>query len=272
MSLESLSIEIRDHIAEVTLLDPGKGNAQGPAFWKEAPKAFAELNDNDDVRVIVIKGSGRNFCYGLDLMAMSTEFGDVFGGPQMAEGRTRLLKLIREMQGALDVLARSPKPVIAAVHGRCIGGGLDLAAACDLRLCSKDASFSLREVKVAIVADVGSLQRLPPIIGEGATRELAFTGKDIDADRALSLGLVNEIFDDADALFAGARALAEEVAKNPPLVVQGIKQVMNRRVQHAIDDGLDYVAVWNSAFLQSEDLMEAIAAFAERREPHYKGR
>src|SRR5262249_44339692 len=159
------------------------------------------------------------------------------------------------------------KPVIAAVGGWCIGGGLDLIAACDIRLCSQDARFSLREVKVAIVADLGSLQRLPRIIGEGNTRELALTGKDIDANRALRINLVNEAQHTQEALLEADRPPPRETAHNPPLVVQGIKRVMNYCAGKSVAEGLEYVAVWNSAFLQSEDLGEAMRAFAERRPP-----
>ena len=162
--------------------------------------------------------------------------------------------------------------MIAAVSGWCIGGGLDLIAACDIRLCSKEARFSLREVKVAIVADLGSLQRLPRVIGEGHTRELALTGKDIPAERALRINLVNEVYETPAALLDAARAMAREIADNPPLVVQGIKRVMNYCSDKSVKDGLEYVAVWNSAFLQSHDLGEAMAAFRERRPPRFEGR
>jgi enoyl-CoA hydratase len=192
-------------------------------------------------------------------------------GDNLAAGRTRLLELIGRMQQATNHIAHCRKPVIAAIHGWCIGGGLDVIAACDIRLCSADAKFSLREVKLAIVADIGSLQRLPHIIGDGHTRELAFTGKDIDANHALRIGLVNDVYATPEALLAAARAMARDIADNPPLVVQGIKQVMNYRTETDIADQLRYGAVWNSAFLQSSDLAEAIAALAERRAPRFQG-
>ena len=161
------------------------------------------------------------------------------------------------------------KPVIAAIDGWCIGGGLDLAAACDIRICSAQAKFSLREIRLAIVADIGSLQRLPPIIGQGHTRQLAFTGEDIDADRALAIGLVNDVHPDADALHAAAAAMAARIAANSPVTARGIKQVLDYCADKSVKDGLQYVAVWNAAFLQSKDLAEAISAFMERREPKF---
>jgi enoyl-CoA hydratase len=272
MSREAFAVAIEDGIADVSLLGPGKGNAMGPAFWRECPELFDELDADDDVRVVLLRGSGANFSYGLDLMAMASELGELLTGEPGARERTKLLDVIAHMQAAPDRISRCRKPVIAAVQGWCIGGGLDLISACDIRLCSGDARFSLREVKVAMVADIGSLQRLPAIIGEGATRELAFTGKDIDAERARGIGLVSDVYETPDALLTAARALAADIAANPPLVVEGIKRVMDDRVRSELDEGLRRVATWNAAFLPSRDLMEAIGAFAERRPPKFEGR
>jgi len=266
-----LDITTSEGVAEVLLQGPRKGNAMGPLFFKEMPLAFAELDRDDSVRAVIVRGAGTSFSYGLDLKEMMADLGPLIAGPQLAKGRTALLDLIVELQKSTSCVAECRKPVISAISGWCIGGGLDLAAACDVRLCSKDAMFSLREVRVAMVADLGSLQRLPAIIGEGATRELALTGADIDAGRAHRLGLVNEVFDDADALVEGARAMAATMASNPPLVVQGIKRVMNRRTRRDQADDLEAVAIWNAAFLQSMDLTEAFTAFVQKREPVFKG-
>lgn len=269
---KSLRLEKKEGVVEVALIGPGKGNAMGPDFWRETPQVFAELDRDEEARAIIVRGDGDNFSYGLDLAAMMGDLGSHFGaGENLAAERTRLLDLVGEMQKAFDNVAACRKPVIAAINGWCVGGGLDLIAACDIRLCSADARFSLREVKVAIVADLGSLQRLPRIIGEGATRELAFTGKDIDASRALQIGLVSEVHETPEAALEAARKLAREIAGNPPLVVQGIKRVMNYCADKSVADGLGYVAVWNSAFLQSADLAEAMTAFRERRPPQFKG-
>jgi enoyl-CoA hydratase len=270
--MESLALEVQEAVATVTLVGPGKGNALGPAFWRELPELFARLDGDPAVRAVVVKGSGKAFTYGLDLMAMAGELGPLLLPGGGASERTALLAMIRKLQGAIDAVARCTKPVIAAVHGWCIGGGLDLASACDLRLCSADARFSLREVKVGMVADIGSLQRLPAIIGEGHTRELAFTGCDVEATRAKGMGLVNAVHETPEALFEAADRLAREIAQNPPLVVSGIKQVLNAEAEGRAQRGLAYVAAWNAAFLPSEDLQEAFAAFAERRAPQFKGR
>jgi enoyl-CoA hydratase len=268
---KSLRFEKSDGVAEVTLVGPGKGNAMGPEFWVEMPALFESIDHDEEVRVVIIRGEGDHFSYGLDLPAMAGQLGAQIGGHNLAAERSRFLDLIGKMQQACDRVATCRKPVIAAVAGWCIGGGVDLASACDIRLCSREAKFSLREVKLAIVADIGSLQRLPRIIGEGRTRELAFTGRDIDAQAALRMGLVNEVYESRDALLDEARAMARDIAANPPLVVQGIKQVMNYCQDKSAADGLRYVAVWNSAFFQSHDLAEALSAFTERRAPQFKG-
>ena len=176
------------------------------------------------------------------------------------------------MQDAITAVASSKKPVIAAIHGNCLGGGVDLATACDVRLCSDDAIFSVREVRLAMVADVGTLARLPSIVGQGVAREWALTGDDFTAARALRTGLVNESYPTHEALFSAARAMAERIANNPPLTVQGIKQVLNDRSEREARESLKYVALYNAAFLPSEDLREALASFMEKRAPKFEGR
>lgn len=268
--LRSLSVTIRDEVAEVQLVGPGRGNAMGPDFWAELPAVFDELSSNEQVRVVLLHGSGGNFSYGLDLPAMQPVFAPLLAaGGTDARLREGFRRQIRDLQEAVSSLARCAKPVIAAVDGWCIGGGIDVISAGDIRIASPRARFSVREVKVAIVADLGSLQRLPGIIGAGATRQLALTGEDFDAGRALSLGLVTELADD---VVTRGRALAASVAANPPLVVQGIKQVLNQGTEPSVQSGLDYVQVWNAAFLASGDFSEATAAFTERRTPVFTGR
>jgi len=175
------------------------------------------------------------------------------------------------MQASVTSIADLAVPVIAAIHGYCIGGGVDLVSACDVRLCDNLAKFSVRETKVAIVADLGSLQRLPKIIGAGHLAEMAYTGKDIDAPRALAIGLVNAVYGNSDEVLAGARALALEIAQNSPLAVQGTKAVLAANDGRSVDEGLEFVARWNTMYLQSNDLREAMMAFMEKRPPVFTG-
>ncbi|MFE6616832.1 crotonase/enoyl-CoA hydratase family protein [Amycolatopsis sp. NPDC057786] len=269
--LVSLKVEIDGHVAEVTLLGPSKGNAMGPDFWRELPIVFRALDADPQVRAVVLTGSGKHFSYGLDLPAMMPSWGEMLGGDALAGPRTKFLDEVKTLQASVSSIAECRKPVIAAISGWCIGGGVDVIAAADIRLASADAKFSVREVKVAIVADLGSLQRLAPIIGEGHLRELALTGKDIDAARAEKIGLVNDVYADQDTLLAEARKLAAEIATNPPLVVQGTKNVLSANTERQVADGLRYVSAWNAAFLPSKDLGEAVQAFLERRAPEFKG-
>jgi enoyl-CoA hydratase len=269
---ESLRLDRDGFVAEIVLLGPGKGNAMGPAFWRELPQVLEQLHRDDSVRAILIRGSGANFSYGLDIAGMMGDLGPLLAGENLAATRTELHELIGRMQRAFDLIADGRKPVVGAIHGWCIGGGVDLISACDVRVCSADAKFSVREVRLAITADVGSLQRLPKIIGDGQTRRLALTGEDFDAARALRIGLVSDVYETPEQLLIEARRLTQAIAANPPLVVQGVKRVMNYSQDKSVADGLKYVALWNSAFLQSEDFAEAVSAFVERRPPQYKGR
>ncbi len=269
--LASLKVEIDGHVAEVTLLGPSKGNAMGPDFWRELPIVFRALDADPQIRAVVLTGSGKHFSYGLDLPAMMPGWGEMLGGDALAGPRTKFLDEVKTLQASVSSIAECRKPVIAAISGWCIGGGVDVIAAADIRLASADAKFSVREVKVAIVADLGSLQRLAPIIGEGHLRELAYTGKDIDAARAEKIGLVNDVHADQDAVLAAAREMAAEIAVNPPLVVHGTKNVLSANTERQVAEGLRYVSAWNAAFLPSKDLGEAVQAFLERRAPEFKG-
>jgi enoyl-CoA hydratase len=253
-------------------------NAMGVDLWRDLPRAMAVLSGANDVRAVVLAAQGPHFSVGLDLKAMGSLLtgggsgGGGGGNPSMAararSGRTEVLRL----QDAITAVARCPKPVLAAVHGYCIGGGVDLIAACDIRLASADAVFSVREAKMAIVADLGSLQRLPAIIGAGHLAELAFTGKDISAERAKEIGLVNDLAADAEGVQKAAHALALEIAANSPIAVQGTKAVLAANEGRTVAEGLDYVATWNAGMLASDDLTEAVTAFMEKRAPKFTGR
>ena len=270
--LKALAISLEDQVATVVMRAAGKASRMGPAFWSEMPEAFAWLDSTPEVRAVVLRGEGEHFSYGLDLATMGGELGTVLGEAALAKERTDFLATIERLQRAMSCVAACRKPVVAAIAGWCIGGGVDLVTACDVRLCSADARFSVREVKLAMVADVGTLARLPAIVGQGHARMLALTGDDIDAARALRIGLVEDVFDTQAALFDGAGALARRIAANPPLVVQGVKQVLNAASERAAADSLRTVALWNSAFLPSHDLREAMTAFVEKRPPRFEGR
>jgi enoyl-CoA hydratase len=265
-------------VATLWLDRPEARNAMGMDLWRDLPRAMDILAADTTVRVVVVAAEGPHFSVGLDLKAMGnmlTGGGDASGqssphasmASRARSGRAEVLRL----QEAITAVARCSKPVVAAVHGYCIGGGVDLIAACDIRLASSDAVFSVREAKMAIVADLGSLQRLPAIIGAGHLAELAFTGKDIGAARAKEIGLVNEVAADPEAALEAATALAREIAANSPLAVQGTKAVLAANDGRTVGQGLEYVATWNAPMLASDDVAEAISAFMERRAPKFSG-
>ncbi|WGX96310.1 crotonase/enoyl-CoA hydratase family protein [Nocardioides sp. L-11A] len=258
-------------VATVGLAGPGGKAVMDDAFFGELAATFAGLDADDAVRAVVLAGAGKHFSYGLDLAAAAQTFAPLRAATH-AGARQELLALIRRWQAALDVVANLRKPTVAAVTGWCIGGGVDLAVACDVRVASADAVFSVREAKVGIVADLGSLQRLVGVIGDGHLRELALTGDDIDADRAARIGLVNHVHPSADEARTAAAGIAARMAANSPLVLRGVKDVLEAERGPRVEAGLRYTAVWNAAFLLSDDLDEAMLAFLERRPPEFTGR
>lgn len=273
-----LSVEFDGHVATVWLDRPEKRNAFAQNFWADLPDIMKALGADDETRAIVIAARGESFTVGIDLKA----FGPMFmnGGvdpdaerqPASEVGkRMDLYRAIREMQQTFSSVAACPKPVIAAIHGHCIGAGVDLITACDIRYTSKDATFSVRETRLAMVADVGTLQRLPRIVDPGILAEIVYTGRDFDADEALKMGLVTRVFSDGGATRDAAHELAREIAVNSPLAVQGAKAVLGTAGDRSIEESLDYVALWNAAFIQSNDFVEATMAFLQKRPPEFTG-
>ncbi|MBX2798961.1 MAG: crotonase/enoyl-CoA hydratase family protein [Myxococcales bacterium] len=270
MSDTPLKLDRDGAIAWVTLNRPDKLNAMGPAFWDGMAPLFDTINDDHDVRVAVIRGAGRAFSSGLDLVDMMPRL-PLNAGNDGAK-KAEMHRMIRHMQGAVTCVERCRVPVIAAVHGACIGGAIDLITACDIRLAAADAVFSVRETRIGMVADIGTLQRLPAIVGPGIARELVFTGRDVDAAYAERVGLVDRVLPSPEALFDAAGALATEIAEQAPLAVQGAKRVMVEQQRHEIDRSLEYVATWNAAHLVNQDLMAAMAAMAAGAPPKFEGR
>lgn len=267
-----LDYSVDGHVAHLRLNAAARLNAMGPEFWDGMADLMAAVTEDRDVRVLVLSGAGRAFTAGLDLMSMMPRFPIGTDGKPNGLRQARLHQIIRDMQGAITSVERCRVPVIAAVHGHCIGGGVDLITACDIRLCAADAIFSVREVKLAMVPDVGTLQRLPAIVGQGVARELSYTGRDFDAAYAERVGLVSRVLPDRESLHTAALELAGEIAANPPLAVEGTKAVLNAATRAATDQGLEYVSTWNAAHLVTQDLGVAVAAFVSREKPEYSGR
>ena len=263
----NFKVKIDGHIAWLTLNRPEKRNAMGIGFFEEIGKLFDDFDQDANLRVIIIKAAGKSFSAGTDLKEAAKLLDQ-----RSADGRENMRNEILGLQQGFSKIERCRKPVIAAVHSHCIGAGVDMICACDIRMATADAVFSIRETRMGIVADVGTLQRLPHIIGEGWLRELALTGRDFTAAEALQMGFVTRICDDLSALYEAAAKLASQIAACPPLTVQGTKEVITFNRDNSIEAGLQFVAQKNAAALPSEDLVEAFSAFMEKRAPVFKGK
>jgi enoyl-CoA hydratase len=264
-----LNATLTDHIAHIQLNRPSRANALDGVLWQEIKDAFGWVDQSPEARVVILSGAGKHFSAGIDFELVRSIFADI-GELQPGRKEERLRRIILDLQVAFTALETCRKPVLAAIHGVCLGGGLDLVAACDMRYASAEARFSLKEVDLGIVADLGSLQRLPYLIGEGTVRELAFTGRDFSATEAHQMGLVNQVFADPQQLLERVQTIAVAIAAKSPLTVRGIKEVMNYNRDHSVGSGLSFVATWNAAMLLSEDTQEAMAATLQRRSPQFK--
>jgi enoyl-CoA hydratase len=266
-SCDTLAIEVDDHVATLWLDRPEKMNAISREMWEDLPRAIDAIAADETIRAVVIAGRGKSFCVGIDLTSLA-------GAPDLssASGCLEQLKVTRVCQDAITAVADCPVPVIAAIHCHCLGAGVDLATACDIRLASEDALFGVRETKIGIVADVGTLQRLPGVVGAGHVAELAYTGKDIGAARAEKIGLVNDVYPDFDAVYQAALALAGEIAANAPLAVRGTKFILQQGEDLTTEQSLLLNGLWTMVTsLNSNDLKEAMQAFMEKRPPSYTG-
>lgn len=268
MGYDHIEIEQADRVATLFLNRPGKLNAMSEDMWADIPAAIADLDADESVRAVVLAGRGQAFTAGIDVNMLA---GLQPTGASQAESNQWLYHKIKELQLTASCFANSPKPILAAVHGYCFGAGMDLITACDIRLASEDSVFSIRETRMGMVADIGTLERLPAIVGAGHTAELAYTGKDISAARARDIGLVNDVYDDQKAVLSAAQDLAAEIAAMSPLVTKGVKAVLAANGGRTIEDALDFVAQWNASYLFSNDLAEAMSAFVEKRNPDFKG-
>lgn len=265
-----IRLEKKGEVAEVIFSRPNKLNSMTLAFFDEIEQVFKAIDNDTSVRAAIVWAEGKIFTAGLDLKEASSSLLSPSEDASRAVQSLEVYKHVKSLQNALNQIRICRKPVIAAIHGDCIGGGVDLVTACDIRLCSADANFVVKETKLAIVADLGTLQRLPKLIGKGLAREMCLTGEKVDAQRALRYHLVNEVYANKEQLLEKARSLAATIASNSPLVVQATKLVLNYAEEHSIADGLEHIALFNSAFLLSDDLQEALMSFMEKRKPIFR--
>ncbi|MCH2169666.1 enoyl-CoA hydratase-related protein [Myxococcota bacterium] len=273
-SSDVLTLERSGPVATLWLDRPEKRNAMSQPMWTGIGEAMRELSQDSDIRAVVIAGRGKSFCVGIDVSALSGGLGARGEGERIsaATANLRQLEVTRTFQAAFTAVAECPVPVIAAIHSHCIGGGMDLVTACDIRLASADAIFGVRETRIGIVADVGTLQRLPGVVTTGHVAELAYTGRDIDAARAEKIGLVNDVYPDVEAVQAAAHELALEIAANSPLAVRGTKFILRQGEDLTTEQSLLINGLWTLVTsLGSDDLKEAMKAMLEKRVPRFTG-
>jgi len=266
MSGDRIQLRVEEGVAHVELARPDKLNAMDRDMFAAIGDAFRALGRDPAVRAILLSGQGKHFTAGLDLEYASRQFPPSNDPGRAAEAR---LRHIEWLQDAFSAVEAARAPVIAAIHGGCIGAGVDLASACDLRVASADAFFQVAEVDVAITADLGTLQRLGYLLPHGVLRELTFTGRRMAADEAARYGLVNRVEADREAAHAAALDLARNIAAKSPLAVAGAKRSLNHSRGRPVEEGLRDVALWNAAALVSADLTEAVRARLGKTEPSF---
>jgi enoyl-CoA hydratase len=244
-------------VAHLRLTRPEASNALDLAFWRDFGPALKRLDASGEIRALVLSGDGRNFCAGMDISVFA---GGAILQTDTAAQRQAFHQAARELQDALTTLERVRFPVIAAIQGACVGAGLDMVAACDLRLASREAYFRIEEINIGMMADVGSLQRLPRLLPEAVVRELAYLGTRLEADRAERLGFVNAVTADADAVVAAALDMAHRIAAKAPLAVSGSKAALNYARDHTVAEGLEWAAVMQGSIWNTADVLAAIGA------------
>jgi enoyl-CoA hydratase len=266
-TFETLDLEIDQQVATVTLNRPDKANAMSATMWDELQTCFEWLDEEPAVRAVILAGNGKNFCSGIDLGMLS---GVAESVPERARRAETLRRTILRLQGNLSAIENCRKPVLAAIHKACIGGGIDMTCCCDMRYASKDAYFSIKEIDVGMTADVGTLQRLPKIIPDAIVRELAYTGRNMNAEEARQVGFINRVYDDKETLLQEVTAIARDIASKSPLAIRGTKEMLLYSRDHSVNEGLNYIATWNSGMLSQADLGAAMQAQMENKTAEFE--
>ncbi len=268
MNYQTLAVSLADGVANVVLNRPDKSNAMNRQMWDDIRDAFRKLDGTPEARVVVLSGAGKHFNAGIDL-AMLSQITDT-ANDRAAHQREELRRVILDLQDVITSLETCRKPVLAAIHGACIGAGVDLTCAADMRYCSADANFVVKEIELGFVADVGTLQRLPKLIGDAMARELAYTGRPFAGAEAKAIGFANCCYGSRDDMMAGVATIARSIAAKSPLAIRGTKEMLIYTRDHSVAESLNYMAIWNAALLQSDDLSEAFAAFMAKQNPKFR--
>lgn len=266
--MNSFQLEIKNKVAHLAFNIPLKANALDIAAWQEMKTIFETLDGDKSVRAIILSGEGKHFCAGIDLQTLMDQQNNQEHCRALQNASLRSFILM--LQECITAIERCRKPVIAAIHNGCIGGGVDIVAACDMRYCTQEGYFTIKETDLGLVADLGTMQRLPYILNPGRMAELAYTGRKVDGPEAKSIGLVNEVYDDKAAMISAVTQLAEQIASKSPVVIRGIKEMLLYQRDHTVADGLKHMATYNSAMLVSDDLMASMQAMMTKTTATYK--
>jgi enoyl-CoA hydratase len=265
---ETLEVSIEAQVATVCLNRPDKANAMNGPMWDELQRCFEWLDQQSSVRAVILAGNGKHFCAGLDLGAFADVLGASSGEP--ARRAEQLRRTVLRLQGNLTAIERCRVPVLAAIHNTCIGGGVDMTCCADMRYATEDAFFAIREIDIGMTADVGTLQRLPKIIPDSVVRELAYTGRNMDAEEAREVGFVNRVFDNRETMMREVTAIARAIAAKSPLAVRGSKEMLLYARDHSVAEGLNYIATWNAGMLSQADLQAGITAQMSKTQAIYE--
>lgn len=274
MTYSCFDLDITDSVAHIVLKRGEELNTMIPAFWTELPEIVRSIDAEAKARVIVISSTGRHFSAGMDLSVFSSSGG--FLGPDgddeqnIGQQRETFRHLIAMLQDTFSSLESLRMPVLVAVQGGCIGGGIDLISASDIRYCTRDAFFCIQEINLGMTADVGTFPRLCNLLPQGWVREMAYTGRRLTASKAKDIGLVNEVYDTHEEMIKAVLLTANEIASKAPLAIAGSKLMINYARDHTISDGLDYIAMWQAGMFQAADIAESIAAQTEKRAASYR--
>jgi enoyl-CoA hydratase len=269
MEYKTFKVLIENNIAQVSFDRPDKANSLNALAWEEMQSIFETLNETPEVRVIVLTGEGKNFCAGIDLATLMDlqKYNQI---PCEGRKREKLRYFIFKLQESINAIEKCRKPVLAAIHKACVGGAVDIVSACDMRYCTEDTYFSIKEIDLGLVADIGTLQRLPTILNPGLMAELAYTGRNVMGTEAAQIGLVNSVSPTREAMMEKVMGIAKTIAEKSPLCIRGTKEMLLYKRDHTVEESLNYMVAWNASMLLSDDLTESFAAFMEKRKPVYK--
>ncbi|RLA49336.1 MAG: crotonase/enoyl-CoA hydratase family protein [Gammaproteobacteria bacterium] len=266
-SFETLELQIEQQVATVNLNRPDKANSMNEAMWDELQTCFDWLDQEPTVRTVILAGNGKHFCAGLDLAMFGALHGVSSEPSRRAE---QMRRTILRLQDNLSAIEKCRVPVLAAIHNTCIGSGLDMICCADMRYATQDAYFSIREIDIGLTADVGTLQRLPKIIADGVVRELAYTGRAMDAEEAGKVGFVNQVFEDRETMMREVTRIARDIAKKSPIAIRGSKEMLLYSRDHSVAEGLNYIATWNAGMLSQADLQAGVQAQMAKKQALYE--